>query len=155
MHGHGQHRRGRSRSRRRVEDGTWEVRARVEGFAEPALLSLIADGTTHGYELLDRLPSLLRGDRVDVGNVYRLLRRLEDDGLVVSEWRGDLPGPAKRNYELTPAGRTALDAWRASLQSLQSDITDFLRHTQKGGEHARTSRKTRLSDAMGSQDAES
>ena len=152
MYGRGQHRRGRSRSRRRLDDGTWEVRARIEGFAEPALLSLVAGGTTHGYELLDRLPSLLRGERVDVGNVYRLLRRLEDDGLVVSKWRGDLPGPAKRTYELTEAGRTALDSWLASLESLQADITSFLGEIRKGGDHVR---KTRTSHAMGPQDAES
>jgi PadR family transcriptional regulator, regulatory protein PadR len=130
--GHHTHRgRGRSRSRRPLDDGTWEVRARIEGFAEPALLSLIAGGATHGYELLDRLPPLLRGERVDVGNVYRLLRRLEDDGLVVSEWRGDLPGPAKRTYELTETGRTALDAWLASLESLQGEITSFLREIRE------------------------
>jgi len=152
VHGRGHSRRGRSRSRRPLGDGTWEVRARVEGFAEPVLLSLIAGGTTHGYELLDRLPRLLRGERVDVGNVYRLLRRLEDDGLVVSEWRGDLPGPAKRTYELTGAGRMALDAWLASLATLQGEITTFLGQTQKGGEHAR---KTRTSNATESKDAES
>ncbi len=107
------------------------MRARVERFAEPALLSLIAAGTTHGYELLDRLPPLLPGERVDVGNVYRILRGLEDDGLVVSEWRGDLPGPAKRTYELTADGRAALDSWRESLESLQGEITAFLRETQE------------------------
>jgi len=108
------------------------VRARVERFAEPALLSLIADGATHGYELLDRLPPLLRGERVDVGNVYRILRGLEEDGLVVSEWRGDLPGPAKRTYELTAEGRAALESWRASLESLRDEITEFLQRTHEG-----------------------
>lgn len=132
VHGHHHRRRGRSRTRRPLDDGTWEVRARVEGLAEPALLSLIAGGATHGYELLDRLPALVPGERVDVGNVYRLLRRLEDDGLVVSEWRGDLPGPAKRTYELTAAGSTALDAWLASLESLRVELTNFLATTREG-----------------------
>ena len=107
------------------------MRARIERFPEPALLSLIAGGATHGYELLDRLTPLLHGERVDVGNVYRILRRLEEDGLVVSEWRGDLPGPAKRTYELTDEGRAALDAWRASLASLRDEITTFLEETHE------------------------
>ena len=83
------------------------MRARVERFGEPALLVLLADGPTHGYELLERLPELLGEERVDVGNVYRALRSLEDEGLVTSEWRGDLPGPAKRTYTLTDEGRDA------------------------------------------------
>lgn len=107
------------------------MRARIERFPEAALLSLIAGGASHGYELLDRLPPLLHGERVDVGNVYRILRRLEEDGLVVSEWRGDLPGPAKRTYELTDEGRAALDAWRASLASLRDEITTFLEETHE------------------------
>src|ERR671932_1524284 len=93
---------GRSRTRRRSPGGDWSVRARVERFGEPALLLLLRERPAHGYELLERLPELTGEERVDVGNLYRILRALEDDGLVVSEWRGDLPGPTKRTYELTP-----------------------------------------------------
>ena len=58
-----------------------------------------------------------------MGNVYRALRALEDDGLVVSEWRRDLPGPAKRTYTLTDDGRALLDEWRECtwLASRRSD----------------------------------
>jgi PadR family transcriptional regulator PadR len=137
MHRHHAHR-WRTRSRRRRADGTWEVRARVERFGEPALLVLLADGPTHGYELLERLPALLGDDRVDVGNVYRALRAFEDEGLVSSEWRADLPGPAKRTYTLTPEGREVLASWLASLESLQSSLTAFLERARtEGGDHVR------------------
>jgi len=117
------------------------VHARVERFGEPALLRLIGDGATHGYELLERLPALLGEERVDVGNVYRALRGLEEDGLVVSEWRADLPGPAKRTYELTADGQAALAAWLESLDALRTEITVFLeRPTREGGEHVRKTR---------------
>jgi PadR family transcriptional regulator PadR len=106
------------------------VRARVERFGEPALLTLLAQGPTHGYELLERLPELVGEERVDVGNVYRALRGLEDEGLVASEWRADLPGPAKRTYTLTDDGRAVLDRWRASLGALRDDITAFLDLTE-------------------------
>ena len=102
------------------------MRARVERFGEPALLTLLAQGPTHGYELLERLPSLVGDERVDVGNVYRALRALEDEGLVSSEWRADLPGPAKRTYTLTDEGRMVLDLWRGSLGALRDEITVFL-----------------------------
>ena len=77
---------------------------------------LLSDGPTHGYELLERLPSLIGEERVDVGNVYRALRALEEEGLVVSEWEAELPGPAKRTYTLTEDGsRPLLARWRESL----------------------------------------
>ena len=106
--------------------------ARVERFGEPALLRLLADRPTHGYELLERLPALLGEHRVDVGNVYRALRALEEDGLVVSEWHADLPGPAKRTYTLTGDGRRTLDAWLVALTRLRDELTEFL---EKGGDH--------------------
>ena len=109
--------------------------ARVERFAEPALLLLLRQRPMHGYELIDRLPEVAgAGARVDVGNLYRLLRALEDEGMVTSEWSADLPGPAKRTYELTEAGRKLLDRWAKSLRDAQGVISGFLElYEQKEG----------------------
>ena len=127
-----------ARSRRRLPDGSWEVRARVERFGEPALLLLVSDGPTHGYELLERLPELVGEERVDVGNVYRALRAFEDEGLVASEWRADLPGPAKRTYTLTDEGHAALSAWLESLDVLRRNLTTFLDQARtRGGDDVR------------------
>ena len=125
----------RARSRRRLPDGSWEIRARVERFGEPALLLLVSDGPTHGYELLERLPWLIGEDRVDVGNVYRALRAFEDEGLVESEWQADLPGPTKRTYTLTEEGRVVLQAWLDSLGVLRDGLTAFLDDARRGGDH--------------------
>jgi PadR family transcriptional regulator PadR len=127
---HGRRHRYRTRNRRRLPDGGWEVRARVERFGEPALLTLLAEGPAHGYELLERLPPLVGEERVDVGNVYRALRALEEEGLVVSEWRPDLPGPAKRTYTLTGEGRAVLERWRASLAVLRDELAVFLERSE-------------------------
>jgi PadR family transcriptional regulator PadR len=134
----GRHRhRWRSRNRHRLPEGGWAVRARVERFGEPALLLLLSRGPTHGYELLECLPELLGEDRVDVGNVYRALRALEEDGLVESEWQAELPGPAKRTYTLTDDGRGALEAWLESLESLRTALGSFIGDARKGDDHVR------------------
>ncbi len=130
-------RRLRYRNRRLVAPGEFEVRARVERFGEASLLLLLAERPTHGYELLEALPALTGEDRVDVGNLYRVLRGLEDEGLVRSEWSADLPGPAKRTYWLTDDGRAALAAWLDGLGSLRSELDRFLDRA-RGGDHART-----------------
>ena len=120
------HRHARSRSRRLVRPGHWHVHARVERFVEPSLLLLLREGPLHGYELLERIPELGVEGRVDIGNLYRLLRALEAESLVSSEWSAELPGPAKRTYELTDEGRRLLDRWAEALRQAQADVQGFL-----------------------------
>jgi PadR family transcriptional regulator PadR len=114
------------RCRCRVGPGRFEVRARIERFAEPAVLLLLAEGRSHGYQLAEDLEELLGEDRVDFGNLYRLLRSLEEDGLVASMWSEETPGPQKRVYELTAEGSALLDAWAESLRARSDRISSLL-----------------------------
>jgi poly-beta-hydroxybutyrate-responsive repressor len=102
------------------------VRARVERFSEPALLLLLLERPTHGYELLEQLPTLTGESRVDMGNLYRVLRALEEDGLVTSRWEAGEPGPAKRTYELTAEGKRLLEEWADALRRSRERIDKFL-----------------------------
>jgi PadR family transcriptional regulator, regulatory protein PadR len=115
-----------ARCRQMVRPGQWGVRARVERFSEPALLLLLRERPAHGYELLEALPALTGEARVDMGNLYRVLRALEEDGLVTSRWEAGEPGPAKRTYELTTAGRRLLDEWSSALRRSRERIDTFL-----------------------------
>jgi PadR family transcriptional regulator PadR len=124
----------RVRSRDRVRPGHWTVRARVERFVEPAVLLLLRERAMHGYELIERIPEVAGEDvRVDVGNLYRILRALEQEGIVTSEWSADLPGPAKRTYELTEAGSRLLDRWAEALRKSQAVVGGFLERYEQGG----------------------
>jgi poly-beta-hydroxybutyrate-responsive repressor len=102
------------------------VLARVERFAEPALLLLLREHPAHGYDLLERLPELTGESRIEMGNLYRLLRGLEEEGLVTSEWDDSSPGPAKRRYAIAPAGERLLDQWAEALQRSQERTARFL-----------------------------
>jgi PadR family transcriptional regulator PadR len=115
-----------ARCRRRTSPGHWGVRARVERFSEPAVLLLLRERRAHGYELLDELPALTEEARVDMGNLYRVLRALEEDGLVTSQWEAGAPGPARRTYELTGEGRRLLDEWADALTRSRARIDAFL-----------------------------
>jgi PadR family transcriptional regulator, regulatory protein PadR len=127
--------RGRgARCRSFVRPGHWRVSARVERFVEPALLLLLRERAMHGYELIERLPELAGDEvRIDVGNLYRILRALEEEGIVTSEWSADLPGPAKRTYELTEAGTRLLDQWADSLREARQVIDGFLARYEHEG----------------------
>jgi PadR family transcriptional regulator, regulatory protein PadR len=106
----------------------------VERFVEPSLLLLLRERPMHGYELIERLPEVAGSEtRVDVGNLYRVLRALEEEGIVASEWSAELPGPAKRTYELTDEGRRLLDRWAESLRGAQETIAAFLQRYESEG----------------------
>jgi PadR family transcriptional regulator len=106
--------------------GGWDVRARVERFAEPAILLLLREGPKHGYELLERLPELSSDHgQIDLGNLYRLLRAMEAEGLVRSVWQSDA-GPPRRVYRLSSAGTRLLDGWANSLRDMTGTVNRFL-----------------------------
>ena len=101
-------------------------------FLEPGLLALLRDRPTHGYELIAELPTLVGTERVDVGNVYRALRGMEERGLVTSEWSDELPGPAKRTYEITDEGRRALERWSHWLREARNRIDALIERLDEG-----------------------
>ena len=96
------------------------------------MLLALRDGSSHGYDLADAVGTLIGTDRVDYGNLYRLLRSLEADGTVHSEWNDELPGRSKRMYELTPQGAELLEAWITALESTQERLAAFLSTYQEG-----------------------
>ena len=114
-----------SHGRRRGRGG------RVERFQVAAVLLLLHERPAHGYDLLERLPPLIGAERVDVGNLYRVLRGLEEQGVVASEWDESVPGPAKRTYQLTAAGEAALERWAAALTETRSHIDRFLQRYEE------------------------
>jgi PadR family transcriptional regulator len=73
----------------------------------------------YGYTLRKELTEW--GIAIDEGTLYPLLRRLESQGLLLSEWREE-EKRNKRFYRLSPEGVTTLDAldreWRALTASL-------------------------------------
>ncbi len=81
---------------------------------------------------MESLGELTSGRRIDMGNLYRTLRAMEGEGLVTSEWDAAAPGPAKRRYELTGAGRRLLDDWAFALSGMRDRIDAFLRRYEKG-----------------------
>ena len=135
-HPHHRRRRGgpRARNRRLVAPDQWEVSARVERFIEPALLLTLSEGPSHGYDLAEQLAAVTGTERIDYGNLYRLLRGLEQEGIVTSEWNDELPGRSKRTYELTEAGRHLLAGWATSLRGINERISTFLERFEEGNQ---------------------
>ena len=74
----------------------------------------------YGYTLKKELAE--RGVEIDEGTLYPLLRRLESQGLLVSEWREE-DKRNKRFYHLSSDGKRVLKELLAEWQSLNASVT--------------------------------
>ena len=79
----------------------------------------------YGYTLRKAL--LDKGLAVDEGTLYPLLRRLESQGLLTSEWREE-DRRQKRFYRLSPDGTRIVDLLEAEWRGLNTAITRILEH---------------------------
>ena len=60
-----------------------------------------------------------------MSTLYRTLRQLERDGLLLSSWEPGPTGPARRVYTLTDLGRGWLDSWALTLDSYRQMLDRF------------------------------
>jgi len=97
-------------------------------FVEPVTLYLLkVRGRTHGYELAGALnDNALTDSRIEPGALYRTLRRLEENGLVVSAWDVGSGGPARRLYDLTPRGEEHLEEWMLVMERMSKSLARFV-----------------------------
>ncbi|MEV4121384.1 PadR family transcriptional regulator [Micromonospora sp. NPDC049645] len=77
----------------------------------------------YGYALLQRLTD--HGFPVDANTLYPLLRRLEDQGLLTSEWNTEESRPRKF-YRTSDEGESMLSRLLDDLAAVQSSITGLI-----------------------------
>ena len=111
--------RGHRRKRRHPPGG------RVRSFVQPRLLFLLAQKPAHGYELMEQLAEG-EGAAIDPALLYRTLHRFQADGLVSSTWDTEVPGPARRVYEITAEGLEYLHAWAVDIRRTRQQLDRFL-----------------------------
>jgi DNA-binding PadR family transcriptional regulator len=82
---------------------------RLAASFEPLVLALLSGGPTYGYEIIQRIQALSDGRILYAANrLYPLLHDLENRGLVDASWQHDGPGPGRKYYHLTGAGKKAV-----------------------------------------------
>jgi len=79
------------------------------GSTRVMVLRLLADEPMYGYQMVKELQARSEGYfRMEQGTLYPALHRLEQDGLVHSEWQIVAEGPPRKYYHITDAGQAAL-----------------------------------------------
>ena len=105
-----------------------------QGTLDLLILKVTALGPVHGYAIAQRLQQVSR-DVVQVpqGSLYPALHRLENRGLLASDWKETETGREAKFYRLTRKGRTQLDTETASWRRLADAVGLILKMQEDGG----------------------
>lgn len=101
--------------------GSW-----LKGLLEVAVLAVVRRGETYGYEIAGALAEAGFGT-VKGGTLYPILGRLEEAGLVETQWRIGDGGPGRKYYRLTPAGCADLTERTATWERFSGHMTTLLK----------------------------
>ncbi|MGH2755427.1 MAG: PadR family transcriptional regulator [Actinomycetota bacterium] len=98
----------------------------IKGHLDPLLMAVVEQSPLHGYAIIEELRRRSQGEfDLPEGTVYPALHRLERQGYLASRWDSS-HGRRRRVYELTRAGRKALEARRSEWHGFRSAISAVL-----------------------------
>lgn len=101
---------------------------RLQGTLDLLILKTLAvQGTAHGYAIaahIDRISEALL--QVEEGSLYPALHRLEQAGLIQSEWRISETNRRARYYQLRAAGRRRLAEEQEQWKRLVKGVATVL-----------------------------
>ena len=89
----------------------------LQGTLDLLVLKTLQAGPTHGWDIMQRIQQISEDVlQVNQGSLYPALHRLEDRGLIASEWGSSENNRRAKFYRLTAAGRKQLqeeaETWR-------------------------------------------
>ena len=96
----------------------------VAASAKPLILSILSEGETYGYAIIQRVRELSQGgiEWTD-GMLYPVLHRLERDGLISSEWNEAENGRERKYYRLNADGRMAFKTERMQWLTVHNTLS--------------------------------
>jgi transcriptional regulator len=96
----------------------------LQGTLDLLVLKTLQAGPTHGWDISQRIQQLSEDVlQVNQGSLYPALHRLEDKGLIASEWGASENNRRAKFYKLTPAGRRQLLEETETWQRFSRAIT--------------------------------
>lgn len=107
-------------------------------FVQPVILGVLSGGPLHGYLVAQRLAetSFFHSQPPDPTGVYRMLKNMEQEGVLRSDWDAENAGPARKLYSLTEKGLRCLSQWSRTLMSHQAFIANLLLFLQNAQSEA-------------------
>jgi PadR family transcriptional regulator, regulatory protein PadR len=96
----------------------------LRGSVELLVLKTLSLAPMHGWGIGQRIQQISEGTlEVNQGSLYPALQRLEQRGMITSDWRTSENNRRARFYEITDAGRAALgsevESWRRFAATME------------------------------------
>ena len=105
----------------------------LQGTLDLLILKVLTTGPNHGYGIAMRIHQLSDDAlRVEEGSLYPALYRMEEQGLIDSEWGPTGNNRKARFYKLTRKGRSAVQAELEGWLRLSGAVTRVLRAIEQG-----------------------
>jgi transcriptional regulator len=100
----------------------------LQGTLELLVLRILRSGRLNGWDVMQRI-QLASGDVLSVtpGSLYPALHRLEERGLISSEWGASENNRRAKFYSLTAAGQKQLEAERKTWARFTGAVELILR----------------------------
>ncbi len=100
----------------------------LDKMIQPAILAVLVKEELHGYKIIQRIAqtAMFNGNKPDPTGVYRHLKTMESNGLIISSWDTNNSGPAKRIFKITEDGYQCLCTWISTLEDYKNTINTFL-----------------------------
>lgn len=87
------------------------------------ILGVLAERSLHGYEISKQIKLKSRDTlRLPENKLYPALHKLEEQGMISSEWVPQHGKPDRKVYSITPEGTVELNNQRTSWQKFVSNI---------------------------------
>ena len=95
----------------------------VAASSVPLVLSILQQGESYGYAILQRVRALSKG-RIEwtEGMLYPVLHRLEKGGMIAASWGQSDCGRRRKYYRLAARGKKELAAERAEWDAVDATL---------------------------------
>lgn len=114
-------------------EGAWIVAVydqMMKGLLDGAILGLIAQGETYGYEILEKL-KLNDFPEISDGSIYPVLLRLDKKGYVTTRMvKSDNGGPKRKYYTITASGVEQLIIFKRKWTALNHGMNNLMRSVE-------------------------
>ena len=97
----------------------------LEKFIQPFILMQLYQEKLHGFALYLKLlkSDIMDYSGLDPGGLYRTLKKMEEAGLLLSEWQLDeSSAQPRRVYTITAEGKQCLEFWQETLMEYKGDV---------------------------------
>ncbi len=104
----------------------------VAASTKPLVLSILSHGKSYGYQIIKNIEQLSNGElEWTDAMLYPVLHRMENDGLIQSEWIVQENGRKRKYYALTGMGKKEREVVKSQWMNVNTALNRLWKPTLK------------------------